>query len=77
MNKNEISKIISATENHMADLKCISHSYFSEDANIMYFKHKSFAEILLAEYYLKTFISHALADNPDIEELVSPFGDHK
>ena len=42
------------------DIQFLSHSYFGENDNILHFQHESFAEILLAEYYLKVFIKYAL-----------------
>ncbi len=48
------------------DLKFLSHSYFGEDGNNMKFQHQSFAEILLAEYYLKIFLKYALDEGSNI-----------
>jgi hypothetical protein len=50
------------------EIEFLSHSYFGENNNILHFQHKSFAEILLAEYYLKVFIRYALDDEMDIEK---------
>lgn len=50
------------------EIKFLSHSYFGENNNILHFQHKSFAEILLAEYYLKVFIKYAMEDDFDVEE---------
>lgn len=47
----------------------LSHSYFGEKDNTLHFQHQSFAEILLAEYYLKIFIKYAFDKSPDIEEV--------
>ena len=44
----------------VTDIQFLSHSYFGENDNILHFQHQSFAEILLAEYYLKVFICYAL-----------------
>lgn len=41
----------------------LSHSYFGEEGDTLHFQHQSFAEILLAEYYLKLFIKFSLDDN--------------
>lgn len=41
------------------DFQFLSHSYFGEDGECLYFQHQSFAEILLAEYYLKVLIKYA------------------
>ncbi len=46
----------------------LSHSYLGERENTLHFQHQSFAEILLAEYYLKVFIKYALEENSDVEE---------
>jgi hypothetical protein len=50
------------------EIEFLSHSYFGENNNILHFQHKSFAEILLAEYYLKVFIRYAIDDDYDIEK---------
>jgi hypothetical protein len=42
------------------EIHFLSHSYFGENNNVLHFQHQSFAEILLAEYYLKVFIKYAL-----------------
>lgn len=49
------------------EIEFLSHSYFGENNNTLHFQHQSFAEILLAEYYLKVFIKYALDEdgNPD------------
>lgn len=49
-------------------IQFLSHSYFGEEDNVLHFQHQSFAEILLAEYYLKIFIMYALDEDTDIEE---------
>ncbi|NQZ06980.1 MAG: hypothetical protein HRT35_07445 [Algicola sp.] len=48
------------------ELKFLSHSYFGDNARHLHFQHQSFAEILLAEYYLKVFLSEALKRKPNI-----------
>lgn len=49
------------------DFEFLSHSYFGEKGDTIHFQHQSFAEILLAEYYLKVFIHYALAKNTKVE----------
>lgn len=51
------------------DIQFLSHSYFGEDGNVLHFHHQSFAEILLAEYYLKAIIKYSLETQSNIEEL--------
>lgn len=50
------------------EIQFLSHSYFGENDNVLHFQHQSFAEILLAEYYLKVFIKYALDEGADPEE---------
>ncbi len=52
----------------VTEIEFLSHSYFGENNNILHFQHKSFAEILLAEYYLKVFIKYALDEEFDVSE---------
>jgi len=52
----------------LTEIQFLSHSYFGENNNLLHFQHQSFAEILLAEYYLKIFIKYALDENIDIDE---------
>jgi hypothetical protein len=54
-------------KNEASDIKFLSHSYFGANDDLLHFQHQSFAEMLLAEYYLKIFIKYAL-DDGDIEE---------
>ncbi|WP_158827677.1 pentapeptide repeat-containing protein [Mucilaginibacter lacusdianchii] len=42
------------------EISFLSHSYFGENDNVLHFQHQSFAEILLAEYYLKVLIKFSL-----------------
>lgn len=49
------------------EIRFLSHSYFGENDNVLHFQHQSFAEILLAEYYLKVFIKYALDEDVDSE----------
>ncbi len=46
----------------------LSHSYLGEKENTLHFQHQSFAEILLAEYYLKIIIKYAIEENTGVEE---------
>jgi Predicted NTPase (NACHT family) len=46
----------------------LSHSYLGEKENTLHFQHQSFAEILLAEYYMKVFIKYAIEENSDVED---------
>ncbi|PGH78778.1 hypothetical protein CN899_27510 [Bacillus thuringiensis] len=50
------------------EIRFLSQCYFGQDGNHFYFQHQSFAEMLLAEYYLKVFINYALNDNTSVEE---------
>ncbi|MCD8043583.1 MAG: hypothetical protein LUH10_11030, partial [Tannerellaceae bacterium] len=52
----------------ITEIQFLSHSYFGEDNNTLHFQHQSFAEMLLAEYYLKVFIKFALEDDLNVEE---------
>lgn len=52
----------------LTEIQFLSHSYFGDNANVLHFQHQSFAEILLAEYYLKVFIKYALDEDTDMEE---------
>ncbi|MEN9917981.1 MAG: hypothetical protein RL662_417, partial [Bacteroidota bacterium] len=52
----------------ITDIQFLSHSYFGEKDNILHFQHQSFAEILLAEYYLKIIIKYALDKKTNIHE---------
>jgi len=50
-------------------IRFLSHSYLGEKDDSLHFQHQSFAEMLLAEYYLKIFIKYALDQNLNIEEV--------
>ena len=50
------------------EIQFLSHSYFGENDNLIHFQHQSFAEILLAEYYLKVFLKFALDEGENTEE---------
>ncbi len=52
----------------VTEIEFLSNSYFGEKNNNLHFQHQSFAEILLAEYYLKVFIVYALDDERDLIE---------
>jgi uncharacterized protein YjbI with pentapeptide repeats len=52
----------------LTEIQFLSHSYFGENDNVLHFQHQSFAEILLAEYYVKVFIKYALDEESDVEE---------
>lgn len=52
----------------VTEIQFLSHSYFGEQKDCLHFQHQSFAEILLAEYYLKVFIKYALDKTPDIDD---------
>ena len=52
----------------VTDIQFLSHSYFGEKDNNLHFHHQSFAEILLAEYYLKVFIKFALDKQRNVEK---------
>jgi len=54
--------------NDVIEIQFLSHSYFGENNNILHFQHKSFSEILLAEYYLKVFIKYALDEDFDVAQ---------
>jgi hypothetical protein len=44
----------------LSDIEFLSHSYFGENNSVLHFQHQSFAEVLLAEYYLKLFIKSSM-----------------
>jgi len=50
------------------EISFLSHSYFGENDNILHFQHQSFAEILLAEYYLKILIKFSLDRSMNINQ---------
>ncbi|MCK5055965.1 MAG: NACHT domain-containing protein [Candidatus Aminicenantes bacterium] len=52
----------------VVEIQFLSHSYFGGNDNVLHFQHQSFAEILLAEYYLKVFIKYALDEGFNVEE---------
>jgi len=66
--KEDILKVFNAKDEKSLDIEFLSHSYFGEDNSILHFQHQSFAEILLAEYYLKIFIQTAVDSDSKIDE---------
>jgi len=68
-NKQESDKEILTRykEEGVTEIEFLSHSYFGEEDNNLHFQHQSFAEILLAEYYLKVFIKYAIDKQPNVE----------
>lgn len=54
--------------NEVSEIKFLSHSYFGAKEDLLHFQHQSFAEMLLAEYYLKIFLKYSLDDDVDIED---------
>ncbi|OHD91363.1 MAG: hypothetical protein A2552_07495 [Sulfuricurvum sp. RIFOXYD2_FULL_44_160] len=54
--------------NNASNIKFLSHSYFGAKDDLLHFQHQSFAEMLLAEYYLKIFIKYALDDDVKSED---------
>ncbi len=52
----------------ITEIQFLSHSYFGNNKDVLHFHHQSFAEILLAEYYLKVFIKYALDKDHKVEE---------
>ncbi|MDR0232307.1 MAG: NACHT domain-containing protein [Dysgonamonadaceae bacterium] len=67
-NSNESDNEVLERNKNITEIQFLSHSYFGENDNVLHFQHQSFAEILLAEYYLKIFIKYALDENADIDE---------
>lgn len=70
-NENDQDILLRYKERGVVEINFLSHSYFGEENNILHFQHQSFAEILLAEYYLKIFIKYALDDETNIDEIRS------
>lgn len=62
-----------AHSKNISNYKFLSHSYFGENNNCLHFQHQSFAEILLAEYYLKIFIKFAFEEEVDIDSVRKMF----
>ncbi len=69
-NKNETDvQVLDRYKNEdVTEIQFLSHSYFGEKDNVLHFQHQSFAEILLAEYYLKVFVKFALDEGDNVEE---------
>ncbi len=55
-------------EDEVSDIKFLSHSYFGAKDDLLHFQHQSFAEMLLAEYYLKVFIKFSFDDNLSVKD---------
>ncbi|WP_025895999.1 NACHT domain-containing protein [Kordiimonas gwangyangensis] len=53
----------------VVQVEFLSHSYFGENNSHLHFQHQSFAEMLLAEYYLKIFVKYALDDKCTITDV--------
>lgn len=53
------------------DIQFLSHSYFGENDNVLHFQHQSFAEILLAEYFVKVLLKYAIDGITSLDEIVS------
>ncbi|MFE4710693.1 pentapeptide repeat-containing protein [Paenibacillus sp. NPDC056722] len=53
----------------VVNVEFLSQSYFGQKGDTFYFQHQSFAEILLAEYYLKLFIHYALDESLRIDDV--------
>lgn len=70
-NENDKEIIERYKNDDVTEIQFLSHSYFGEEDNNLHFQHQSFAEILLAEYYLKVFIKYALEKKFDIDEVRS------
>ena len=64
----EDDKVVLKEYKEVEEVKFFSHSYFGVQGSKLHFQHQSFAEILLAEYYLKVIIKYALDENEDWEE---------
>lgn len=54
-----------------SDIRFLSHSYFGENNSVLHFQHQSFAEVLIAEYYLKVLIKSALDRPIDLEKVIT------
>lgn len=67
-NETDAQVISRFKEAGVAEMEFLSHSYFGENNNMLHFQHQSFAEILLAEYYLKVIIKYALDEEFDYEQ---------
>ncbi|MBP1680475.1 MAG: hypothetical protein H6Q35_814 [Proteobacteria bacterium] len=68
INDNDAKVLEDNINSNVSDIKFLSHSYFGAKDDLLHFQHQSFAEMLLAEYYLKIFIKYALDDGIEIED---------
>lgn len=68
MEKNITDEDVLKNNPEIEAIQFLSHSYLGDNENNLHFHHQSFAEMLLAEYYLKVFIKFGIELNPDIEE---------
>ncbi len=82
LNKADLCRVLDGVNNNETDIEILeryknqgvveieflSHSYFGENDNTLHFQHQSFAEILLAEYYLKVFIKYSLDEDTSVED---------
>jgi hypothetical protein len=67
-NSNESDSEVLERYKDVKDIQFLSNSYFGEEKDILFFQHQSFAEILLAEYYLKVFIKYSLEEIQRVED---------
>lgn len=65
---NKDDKKVLSEFDEIESIHFLSHSYLGEKENTLHFQHQSFAEILLAEYYLKVFINYAFDENAKTED---------
>ncbi|MDR4943062.1 hypothetical protein RGU39_21115 [Bacillus wiedmannii] len=52
-----------------ANYRFLSHSYLEKNQDKYFFNHQSFAEMLLAEYYLRVFLYGAFQSNVEIDKI--------
>lgn len=80
LKKADICRVLSDQDNDKSDedilkeypeveaIQFLSHSYLGQNQGTLHFQHQSFAEMLLAEYYLKVLIKYSLEQHINIEE---------
>lgn len=69
INDDDDNKVLEENKgNNASNIKFLSHSYFGAKDDLLHFQHQSFAEMLMAEYYLKIFIKYALDDDVKSED---------